>query len=122
MNTTKIGKRAEAVARAWYGARGYRVLEQNVRTRFFELDLILEDTDVIVFVEVKYRSSPHYGGGIGAVRADKQRRLTVGALCWLADMNLMHRSVRFDVLEIISDGPYEKILHVENCFAVDSVM
>ncbi len=121
MDTTRIGKRAEVLAQKWYEARGYRLLEQNVRTRFFELDLILEKGDIIVFVEVKYRASPHYGGGIGAITADKQRRVTVGALCWLADMNLMSHPVRFDVIEVISDGPYEKIMHLEDCFSVDNI-
>lgn len=121
MNTTRVGKRAEVLASGWYEARGYILLERNVRTRYFELDLVLEQNGTIIFVEVKYRSSPHYGGGIGAVNRDKQRRITVGALCWLADMDLMDRPVRFDVLEVISDGPYEKIMHVEDCFAVDDM-
>jgi len=119
MNTTKIGKRAEVLACGWLEAKGMKLMESNVRTRFFELDLIMLDGKTIVFIEVKYRSQLGYGGGIGAITKDKQRRITVGALCWLAERNYMHRTVRFDVIEIIGNGPREKIMYVADCFITD---
>jgi len=119
MDTTKTGKRAEVLAANWLIAKGLRLIEQNVRTRFFELDLIMEEGELIVFVEVKYRSQAGYGGGVGAITAEKQRRITVGALCWLAERDMFERPVRFDVIEVIGDGPHDKIMHFPDCFMTD---
>ncbi len=119
-NTTRVGQRAERLAEAWLVSKGLAPRERNVRTRFFELDLVMEDGEVLVFVEVKYRLNSFYGGGIGAITADKRRRLSVGALCWLTEQGLWERPVRFDVIEVIGTGPEMKIIHHEDCFAVDS--
>ena len=73
MNTTAIGSKAEEKARTWLERNGWVCLEQNARTRFFELDLVMKDGDTTVFVEVKYRKSNDYGGGVGAISRDKQR-------------------------------------------------
>lgn len=120
-NTTQVGARAEALARSWLEVKGFVLLEANVRTRFFELDLVMQDGEAVVFVEVKYRASRAYGGGLGAITPDKQRRITVGALCWMADNNFLHTPVRFDVVEVIGDGPHDRILHFEDCFCSDDL-
>lgn len=39
----------------------------------------MKDSETLVFVEMKYRESDLYGGDVGVITADKQRRLSIGA-------------------------------------------
>lgn len=121
MNTTAIGTKAEVRARTWLERCGWACLEQNARTRFFELDLVMKDGETIVFVEVKYRKNNDYGGGAGAISRDKQRRLIAGAQAWLAEKKLWDSPVRFDVMIFREGASGLKLQHLKNCLWRDSV-
>lgn len=62
---------------------------------------MVERRGVIVFCEVKTRSSKAYGPPAAAVTFAKQRRIRGLALRWLEDHDVRHRSVRFDVASVI---------------------
>ena len=98
-SATRAGRDAEARARAYLEAYGLRTLAQNFRTRRGEIDLVMADGAETVFVEVRYRSHPGFGGAAASVDARKRRRLRQAAAAWLS-----HRPARarFDV--IATDG------------------
>ena len=52
-NTKVLGKAGEDAAAAFYAQKGFSVVERNFRTRFGEIDIILEKGDTLVFAEVK---------------------------------------------------------------------
>jgi putative endonuclease len=47
------GKQAEEIAEKYLISKGYKVLAKNYRTRFGEIDLIVQKGNTLVFVEVK---------------------------------------------------------------------
>ncbi|MGH8161813.1 MAG: YraN family protein, partial [Gammaproteobacteria bacterium] len=49
------GERAETLAAARLQACGLKLLARNQRSRFGEIDLVMEDGATLVFVEVRYR-------------------------------------------------------------------
>ncbi len=53
----EFGDRAEALAGHFFAARGFRVVVRNYRTRYGELDLIIEKDHCLHVIEVKARSS-----------------------------------------------------------------
>lgn len=53
----ELGDRGEACAAAWLAARGFVVLERNLRTRHAELDILAMEQKVLVAIEVKTRSN-----------------------------------------------------------------
>ena len=53
----------------------YTILARNYRTPFGEVDLIAQKDGVLVYVEVKYRSSNDYGDPLEAVDRRKQRQI-----------------------------------------------
>ncbi len=107
MNRRALGARGEVLAGEWYTARGYVVLDRNWRTRYGELDLVLEQNDVVVFCEVKTRTTDAFGAGVEAVTRDKQQRIRRLAGQWLEAHDRGHRGLRFDVVSILAprDGP-----------------
>ncbi len=71
-NTTAVGMRAEDLAAQYLVQHGYEILQRNFKNRFSELDIIAKNTEYICCIEVKYRNSDDYGGGLGAISADKK--------------------------------------------------
>ncbi|MEO5633010.1 YraN family protein [Gaiella sp.] len=67
-----------------YRLRGYRILGTNVRAGRNEIDLIVRRGRELTFVEVKERRAPGFGGAIGAVDAEKRRRVRRAARIWLS--------------------------------------
>lgn len=67
-----------------YRVRGYRILGTNVRAGRNELDLIVRRGRELTFVEVKERRASGFGGAIGAVDAEKRRRVRRAAQIWLS--------------------------------------
>lgn len=119
MNTTAIGQAAEVLAAEWLTARGLRLIEKNARTRFFELDIVMEQGEQVVFVEVKYRINEHFGGGAAAISADKQRRLLAGAQAWLIERGWYDRPIRFDVVAVTGREGNRKLQHFADCLVLD---
>ncbi len=83
-NTTAIGQQAEGLAAKYLVSQGYNIVERNYRDRFCEIDIIATNKESICFVEVKFRNTNDFGGGVGAIQADKQHRLQRAAESWLA--------------------------------------
>jgi putative endonuclease len=102
-----LGRSGEDQAAAWYTAHGYEVLTRNWRCRTGELDLIVARGRLVVFCEVKSRSSEQFGAPAEAVTRDKQMRIRRLAARWLADAAPAHpRAIRFDVACVL-DGSVE---------------
>ncbi|MCY4257699.1 MAG: YraN family protein [bacterium] len=97
-----LGRWGEDRAMRWYSRQGYVVLERNWRCGRGELDLICKRGSLVVFCEVKTRSSALYGTPAEAVGADKQRRIRKLAAQWLAQQSQKGSwRTRFDVAEVM---------------------
>jgi putative endonuclease len=98
----QIGSLGEQLAVEHLTSLGLRVLDRNWRCRYGELDIIAADdaTRTAVFVEVKTRTSDHYGGVEQAVTPDKVRRLRRLAGLWLAEHDGNWAEVRIDVIGV----------------------
>ena len=105
-----LGRRGEDAAAEYLRRAGFEVVARNVRMPVGELDLVALDGDVVVFVEVKARKR---GGGLEAVDARKQARLSRLALAFLARAGWLEREARFDVVAVDADGA---CTHVANAF------
>lgn len=110
------GDAREAQARQHLSRAGLRFRAANVRYRVGEIDLVMDDGEVLVFVEVRYRRSESFGGALHSVQAGKRQRLVRAASSYLAtDAALSRRPCRFDVVAIGGDG----IDWVRDAFRVD---
>lgn len=98
----ELGARGERQAATWYESRGYVVLEKNWRCRDGELDLILGSQNLVVFCEVKTRSSAAFGTPAAAVTRAKQRRIRHLAMRWLDESPSRYARLRFDVVSILA--------------------
>lgn len=95
----KLGSLGEEMAAEFYEQRGYRIRDHNISYSCGELDLIAQAADgTVVFVEVKTRSSAHFGIA-ESVTAGKFRRMRGAAVNWLQDKP--YSPIRFDVITVV---------------------
>lgn len=113
-NKREIGHRYEQKAVDLLEQKGYQILETNYQNRYGEIDIIACQDEMLIFTEVKYRSSSHYGDPLEAVDWRKQNRICRSALYYCTQhLGSSEVPCRFDVIAI--DGN-ENIRHLENAF------
>lgn len=111
-----LGREGERIAETYLRKKGYRVVERNYRCPVGELDLVVLDRRVIVFVEVKTRTDERFGAPLESVDRRKQRKMIKAALFFLSRHRLHHREARFDVVGISFMEREPVVEHVENAF------
>ncbi len=106
-----LGAKGERLAAEACRTRGARVLAMNWRHGRDELDLVLLERGVVVFVEVKTRMTHVAGAGLRAVDRRKKAALRRAAAAWIRQAPSVTRH-RFDVMEVMvcHEGPV-RILH-----------
>ena len=114
-----LGREGELIAEKYLRKKGYKLVERNFRCPLGELDLIVLDRRVIVFVEVKTRSDDRFGVPLESVHRHKQQRMIKAALFFLSRHRLHHRDARFDVIGISFAGREPMVRHIENAFDIN---
>ena len=114
----QFGKRSEQLAAEFLMRMGYRILETNYRSTVGEIDIIAMEKGIIVFIEVKARSSSRFGSAKAAVTRAKQRKISMAALDYLKRNGQVHASARFDVVAIDTAGGKTDIEVVKNAFTL----
>jgi len=100
------GRAAEDAAAGFLKARGYKIVQRNLTTRFGEVDIVAVEDDMVVFVEVKSRTSDEWGYPEDRIDRRKQRTLRRVADFYLERHGLLDTPCRFDVVALTrsSDG------------------
>lgn len=93
------GESAEQLACKHLQANGLKLLHRNYSIRSGEIDLIMLDGDMIVFVEVRYRRNNLYGGALYSVDPRKQARIIRTAQHYLQN-RAPDAPARFDVIGV----------------------
>ncbi|ORT48303.1 hypothetical protein ST37_19020 [Vibrio sp. qd031] len=108
MNNRRLGESYESQACDYLTSQGLRCIDKNYHAKCGELDIIMQDKDTYVFIEVKYRTSTHYGLPQEMVTRNKQRKIIKTAQHWLLSKRLSPHTtdVRFDVVAIHADQPH----------------
>lgn len=110
------GHAVEQLAERWLSERGLTLAERNYTLRGGEIDLIMWQDDVLVFVEVRYRQQQDHGSGAESITHSKRRKLLRTAEFYL-QQQFGNRPpfCRFDVLS----GSGEPVVFewIQNAFA-----
>ena len=75
----RVGRFGEEVARRYLSGKGYRIIENNLKLSYKEIDIIALQGDILVFIEVKTRTSGGLGGAVMAIEGRKISRMKKAA-------------------------------------------
>jgi ribonuclease HII len=116
-----LGAAGESLTARFLEARGYRVLERNVRTARGEIDLVAEHDGCLVFIEVRLRRGALAGDALESVTVAKQRRLRRLAGEYCVERGRALVAMRIDVVAISLDrqGRLRDIQLVQNAVEGD---
>lgn len=114
--TGELGRQAENRACLFLEKRGLKLLTKNFRCKYGEIDLIMQDGNMLVFVEVRFRSSHLFGGPLASITPDKQRRLLAAAQIYLQKHAVKGRyeGMRFDVVALSAQAEEPEIEWLTN--------
>jgi putative endonuclease len=111
------GGRFEQLALAWLQAQGLRHVQSNYRCKLGEIDLVMRDRDVLVFVEVRFRGVTSQVEACETVDFRKQRKLVRTAAHFLLwNRALAESPCRFDVLGISANPEGPRYEWIRNAF------
>ncbi len=117
-----FGNAGEDYAARYLENRGYNIRQRNWRYKQWELDLICEKDDELIFIEVKTRAGRNVQDGVQAVTTGKQRKLFKAAACYLSAYDLWEYPCRFDLVIVNNDGKGFIAEHMENAFDLTDFM
>ncbi|MEA2318799.1 MAG: putative endonuclease [Solirubrobacteraceae bacterium] len=117
----QLGRAGEDLALAHLQRLGYDLVVRNHRTRWGEIDLVVHDGAVLVFVEVKTRRATSSGRGPWeALHERKRAQVRRMAAAYLAEVEDRPRSaeLRFDAIGVVIDprGALVRLDHLEGAF------
>ena len=109
------GLSAESRAAAYLIARGYRIVARRFRTPVGEIDIVARRRDMLVFVEVKARST--LDDAAFSLLPHQQQRIAAAAGAWLAaHPEDAESAVRFDAV-LVAPGRMPR--HIPAAFEAD---
>ena len=113
----QLARAGEDAAGKHLVSKGYTILHQNLRFPEGELDCIARTGKILVFIEVKTRTTEKFGKPYQFVSEAKQRRQLVLARQFISRCRLWHVPIRFDIISIVwPPGEPPQIEHIENAF------
>ena len=114
--TTRSGRSAEDLAAHFLERHGLRIVARNHRCRGGEIDLVCQDGETLVFVEVRLRQHPGFGGAGASVTRAKQRRIALAAEHYLSAHRRHDDACRFDCV-LLSELGADDIEWVRDAFS-----
>jgi putative endonuclease len=106
---------AETIAKRHLLLSGYALLAENYSVRGGEVDLVMKDRDVIVFVEVRQRARETHGSAAETITPRKLQKLQKTALSFLIErFQRDDLFIRFDAVLLTGTEKEYKLEHLEN--------
>ena len=96
-----LGDRGEMAACDFLRAQGYQILEKNYKCKLGEVDLVARRSGRLAFIEVKTRTSDHFGMPQEAVDLKKQEKIFKIAQWYLREKKIEKAPIAFDVVAVL---------------------
>lgn len=98
-----IGAFGEQVVGEYLRRQGYIIVTTNYKTSYKELDIVARKGNILVFIEVKTRTSLAYGDGTEAMSARKKRDFRQGINRYLRENRWRAADLRADLVTVLLD-------------------
>lgn len=116
LNRIKGGE-GEEIAVQFLRKKGYEILDQNNSTKWGELDLITSKNNILIFVEVKLKTTEEFGTPEEMIGKSKLAQIKRTAEMYLLnnpDMAKAYDRYQIDAVCIVKETG--RITHYENIF------
>ncbi|SEH87148.1 putative endonuclease [Paenimyroides aquimaris] len=108
------GSKGEKLAQEYLIANGYTILETNYRYKKAEIDIIASKDETLAIIEVKTRTSTHFGEPESFVNNKKIKLILEATNVYINEKNIDY-NVSLDIISVIL-GKETEINHIENAY------
>lgn len=114
-HTKEKGRSGEEIACQFLKAKEFEIKHRNWQFGRYEIDIVAENKEAVVFVEVKFRTSRQWGDPELFVSNKQKTHLVRAANRYLQTKNIQ-KEARFDVIGIVRTDEHTDIRHIEDAF------
>lgn len=115
-----VGKKGEDIAAEYLKDKGYKILERNYRKQYAEIDIIATSPDkILVFVEVKTRTSEKFGTPLEAITPWKLRPVMKLAEYYQMSHPSLPTEMRIDAISV-KLNPQNQVENIEHLESITS--
>jgi putative endonuclease len=112
-----LGNFGEEHACHFLKKKGFKIVHRNFRTKYGEIDIVARSGKIMIFVEVKTRSSIDFARPEEAVGFRKRGNLRTAARSYLQEHPVRGCEYRFDVLSVtVNDSLHAQLEWIQNAF------
>ena len=115
MKARHLGQVAEALAAAHLQGLGFTIVARNYRYQRAEIDIIAQKEGLLVFTEVKARSSDQFGHPEAFVTPKQQALIHAAAEAYIMVYN-WKSAIRFDIIAASKCNEAVQLTHFEDAF------
>ncbi|MEQ1766284.1 MAG: YraN family protein [Methylotenera sp.] len=83
LSKNNTGLEAEKLAATFLANHGLKLVMQNYHCKYGEIDLIMQETKTLVFIEVRLRSNSQFGSAAASITPQKRQKLILTAQHYL---------------------------------------
>jgi putative endonuclease len=114
--TAALGKRGEDLAHRYLQRAGFQVVARNYKPgQDSEIDIVARLGELVIFVEVKTRTSDAHSAPERNIDDEKERHIMRAARAYTTRAGIDWDKVRFDIISVVMDNP-PTIAHYEDAF------
>ena len=113
----KNGIIAEETALNYLIKQGLIEVRKNYRTRFGEIDLIMKDGEIIVFIEVRYRSNTKFLDPVESINKTKVKKIIRTSQHYIQKFEDEQNLYRFDIIALTGNLDLPDIDWIKNAFS-----
>jgi putative endonuclease len=112
-----LGDYWENIAEKYLTKQSLKTIKRNYNCKMGEIDLIMQDNGILMFIEVKYRKNDDWVSAAESVTKSKQRKIIKAAqLFLLKNKKFKDMNCRFDVVSIQGEKKQPEINWIKNAF------
>jgi len=100
----ELGFTMEQRAKSWLESQGCKRITNNFNCRYGEIDLIMLDHTILLFIEVRYREKNQFGGAHSSINSRKKTAIIRSSQIFLQkNPQWQNYFMRYDVVTIQGD-------------------
>ncbi len=108
-----IWNHGEDIAVAYLESKWYQIIERNYQVKWGEIDIIMRDHQLTIFIEVKYRKNDAYGHPLDTFSGAKRRAMKRTIMLYVAKNKIDLEEVRIDFIGIMPNTVWgHRVWHV----------
>lgn len=115
-NIKEIGTKGERQAVEYLISNKYEIIRTNFHSPYGEIDIIVEDNGILVFIEVKTRSTD-LDSALNSISISKRKKISKTASYFLSKNHFYEDMfTRFDVIVILRSKTCTSLKHIKEAF------